>query len=376
MKKTIAFIALLALITSMTGCGSVEEDISVDSAVTVTTNNAAVTAEKVIVTTEKAAVTTGTATVTNLSIQTTAKSNIMTTTQTTSAADNDAVQQSSQTESNKTENQNNSAVSNDNTVTPAPDTLSTTTKPNKYGFYLVETPIYTSISVAALGGEWILAGPTDNTLKVYSSEDDIYNGTWEYGTDGNVLNRGYVKLEYYIDSDGLSHGRTNFYENDGTLWESLVTNGAIQSYDIFGESGKPHYILSDYFDAKSVKGDAYIGRYGSNKQTMDIETEAKAGVGRYIISVYGPSSAAEYYTYRYYCYFDEYDNAFRSDYGTLTIETYTSENADPEVKTIYNKNAVFYAGDDGITWDDYSGIAENNILFTKLKSIGTDFNNY
>lgn len=358
MKKTIAFIASLALITSMTGCGSVEssEDKSVDSAVTVTT---------------------GTATVTNLSIQTTAKSNIMTTTQTTakvyvqkstqttSAADNDAVQQSSQTESNKTENQNNSAVSNDNTVTPAPDTLSTTTKPNKYGFYLVETPIYTSISVAALGGEWILAGPTDNTLKVYSSEDDIYNGTWEYGTDENVLNRGYVKLEYYIDSDGLSHGRTNFYENDGTLWESLVTNGAIQSYDIFGESGKPHYILSDYFDAKSVKGDAYIGRYGSNKQTMDIETEAKAGVGRYIISVYGPSSAAEYYTYRYYCYFDEYDNAFRSDYGTLTIETYTSENADPEVKTIYNKNAVFYAGDDGITWDDYSGIAENNILFTK-----------
>lgn len=38
MKKTIAFIASLALITSMTGCGSVEssEDKSVDSAVTVT----------------------------------------------------------------------------------------------------------------------------------------------------------------------------------------------------------------------------------------------------------------------------------------------------------------------------------------------------
>lgn len=103
-------------------------------------------------------------------------------------------------------------------------------EPNKYGFYEVEKPPETSISVASLAGTWYYVDNIENVLMIYESED-IYTGNWESIFYGETK-VGYIKLEYSLDENGIASYWYNFYENTGEpwpgeLWRSFRVTGEI-----------------------------------------------------------------------------------------------------------------------------------------------------
>lgn len=129
-------------------------------------------------------------------------------------------------------------------VTEAPTTVTTevvetteniTTEPvpqpNKYGFYEVETPLQTGVSIASLVDEWYYVNDTNNILMIYEGAD-IYNGNWESIFYGEIKS-GYIKLEYSLDEYEVSSYWYNFYESNGELWRSFKVTGEIPLNNLY-----------------------------------------------------------------------------------------------------------------------------------------------
>lgn len=320
MKKILSFISALAVMTAFTGCGNVVEE---------------------------------------------GKSDSQSVAETTAAQTETSSEATADSEENNTASAENSETSDDS-ETGSGNTASNTA--NDYGFYPVETPIHTSISVASLAGDWYLADDmAKNTLIITSSEDDIYNGNWQYAYEYGGSRFGYVKLEYSVNQDGYNDYRYNFYENDGELWESFAADGSIPNNDLYAaQPEEMHFIrASSLADGGMLdKGGEYLGVWGCGRATMHIEEGGFAG-GRYVITISWASSAFENTVWTYDCYFDESTDAFVSDYGTRCEEVYTEENVEPERKTTDGEKARFYAGDGKIRWENLAGDTEEDMLFTK-----------
>lgn len=326
MKKILAFISALAVMTALTGCGSVVEE---------------------------------------------GKSDSQSVAETTAAQTEASSEATADTEENTTASTENSGTSDDSetnspTETGSGNTASNTA--NDYGFYPVETPIYTSISVASLAGVWYLADDmAKNTLIITSSEDDIYNGTWQYAYEYGGSRFGYIKIEYTVNQDGYNEYWYNFYETDGELWESFAADGSIPNNDLFAaQSGDPHFARAASGSEGGMldKGGEYLGVWGCGRATMHIEEGGFAG-GRYVITISWASSAFENTVWTYDCYFDESVNAYVSDYGTRCEEVYTEEGVEPERTTTDGEKARFYAENGAIRWENLVGDTEEDMLFTK-----------
>lgn len=328
MKKILAFISALAVMTALTGCGSVAEEGKSDSQSVAETTAAQTEASS------------------EDSTKLTAESDTATVTEQSGASDD--------------------SETNSPTETGSGNTASNTA--NDYGFYPVETPIYTSISVASLAGVWYLADDmAKNTLIITSSEDDIYNGTWQYAYEYGGSRFGYIKIEYTVNQDGYNEYWYNFYETDGELWESFAADGSIPNNDLFAaQSGDPHFARAASGSEGGMldKGGEYLGVWGCGRATMHIEEGGFAG-GRYVITISWASSAFENTVWTYDCYFDESVNAYVSDYGTRCEEVYTEEDVEPERTTTDGEKARFYAENGGIRWENLVGDTEEDMLFTK-----------
>lgn len=214
MMKKIAVLAMIISTLALTGCGKATEskkDIEISENETTT---AAVTAE--VTENEEPSTETTEETVEEI---TTEASEISETTEDSASTPDES--------STETSNGNNAD------------------QPNEYGYYPVETPLYTSISVASLAGVWYDNASIANFLTIERDADDLYIGTWKYEYEGGGSRSGNIKLEKMLDHDYDTLWFT-FYEEDGELWQAFAATGDIPLNDIYaGQSGEPHFTRVD-----------------------------------------------------------------------------------------------------------------------------------
>lgn len=331
MKKTIAFIASLALAASITGCGSVESSGNTSSKVPVTSNIVTGTNEIV---------------------------------QTNTQVSSQNVGQTGVQNNNQSGSQNVSAVSSESNDTYE----SSENTPNAYGFYSFNNPPASSISVASLAGKWYLADDIFENVLTITATDDLYYGEWAYAYEGGGSRFGYILLEYDLNPDNTRNYWFTFYETNGDLWEAFAATGEIPLNDIYaGQQGSPHFVRASSVGGNEdvfFAGDAYLGRYGYDRITLDVEEGSAVG-GKYVIQVSWPNSAYEYYYYTYRCTYDEEERAFVSSSGDLLIETYTEGSSEPETEVTYGESAVFFTDSGTIRWDNRAGDNGDGIVFVK-----------
>ena len=112
---------------------------------------------------------------------------------------------------------------------------------NAYGFYSIDEPPASSISVASLSGTWTNADDTAQTLDI-AAGGDFYSGSFTLSDGTGVINSGYVRFEYALEPDGSPSFWYTFYDNSGALWEAFGASGEVPLNDIYaGQSGFPHF---------------------------------------------------------------------------------------------------------------------------------------
>ena len=109
------------------------------------------------------------------------------------------------------------------------------------GYFAVEDPPASSISVASLDGVWNCT--TSDASLWFTKGDDIYKGTWH-----DNLEEGDVKLEYSVDGSGEKTYWYNLYNTRGQLWYSIYATGEIPFDELVvkNDDGEDfHYIRQD-----------------------------------------------------------------------------------------------------------------------------------
>ena len=109
------------------------------------------------------------------------------------------------------------------------------------GYFAVEDPTPTSISVASLEGVWHCT--TSDASLWFTKGDDIYSGTWH-----DNMEEGNVKLEYSVDGSSEKTYWYNLYNNRGQLWYSIYATGEIPFDELVvkNDDGEDfHYIRQD-----------------------------------------------------------------------------------------------------------------------------------
>ena len=109
------------------------------------------------------------------------------------------------------------------------------------GYFAVDNPPASSISVASLDGVWHCT--TSDASLWFTKGDDIYSGTWH-----DNMEEGNVKLEYSVDGSSEKTYWYNLYNNRGQLWYSIYATGEIPFDELVvkNDDGEDfHYIRQD-----------------------------------------------------------------------------------------------------------------------------------
>ncbi len=115
---------------------------------------------------------------------------------------------------------------------------------NQYGFYEPAEYPAAGLSTAALIGTWNDAANTEAVLTITEGRS-FYNSKFEY-INGTETVRGFIDLEYLIDTEGSKEYRYNFYNIDGTFWYSFKADGNVPLNDIYsGNDEEIHFLRQE-----------------------------------------------------------------------------------------------------------------------------------
>lgn len=131
-------------------------------------------------------------------------------------------------------------IESENPETTESNTTEPITEPNKYGFYEIENPTNSSISIASLIGSWEQTDNISDILTIYEGEN-IYDGTWKMAFQNGELKTGYIKFQYSIDGENNLYW-FNFYTDENELWQSFKATGEIPLDSLYlNNSDKPYF---------------------------------------------------------------------------------------------------------------------------------------
>ena len=118
----------------------------------------------------------------------------------------------------------------------------TESKPNEYGFYELQDPPVSGISIAALSGTWYNPDKPNEQIMI-TNDGDLYSGSFTFTEENSDTINGSVRLEYGLNPDETRTYWYTFYKNDGTLWNAFGADGVIPLSDLYaGQSGEPHFV--------------------------------------------------------------------------------------------------------------------------------------
>lgn len=114
-------------------------------------------------------------------------------------------------------------------------------EPNKYGFYEIENPANSSISVASLIGSWEQTDNISDILTVYEG-DNLYDGTWHMAFQNGEVKTGYIKFQYSVNGE-IKLYWFNFYTDEKELWQSFKASGEIPFDSLYLDNAEKPYFL-------------------------------------------------------------------------------------------------------------------------------------
>lgn len=212
---------------------------------------------------------------------------------------------------------------------------------NKYGYYRVTEVPQTSISVAALTGDW-----TDGESFLEFANCDYLEGRFRH-VSGDKKVSGTVVLEYSINPDNIQVLGFNLYDDDGNFYLGFAVSGEVPFNNLYAvQSGNQHF--RRYTD-DPLPFD-FLGSWENGGVEVNITED---GTGSYTVIVEWPEEEGTFTRWEYKCYFDEDSHKLvcngngtctdskRSDGGTFT----------DEIK-YENASALFSIDDVYLLWQD------------------------
>lgn len=222
--------------------------------------------------------------------------------------------------------------------------------PNEYGYYPVDDSSDTNISIAALEGEWYCSEKDEYLVFSHVHNESTYTRDFVITYSDGTIDEGIVTLEYSLTPDNEKEYWYNLYYYDGKFLIGFGADENTTINDLYaGQSGDPHYVRESNGVFSGWNAEDYLGVWACGRTSITIEENT---VG-YLVNIHWASSAAEGTVWEYQCSYDKELGVLRCS-GSGTCTNYIcDEDGNESSTTVYSDGSATVEINDGVLiWND------------------------